>query len=124
MIETRLCTFEKLENGIIVQRYKGPCRVELDGAKETLAAIIKLGEGTPALVCAEITPVQGASCDARTFGASGEFSQAVKAIGLATQSKMARVVGSFFVMFNRPRYPSKFFDTEPEAQQWLTSLKI
>jgi len=123
MIETNLCTFEKLDDGIILQRYKFPCHVDLEVAKTGLAAIKSLAEKQPVLLCADITFVKGASVEARALGASEEFFDVIRAIGMATDSKVARVVGNFFVRFNRPRYPSKLFNTEELAQQWLRSLR-
>ena len=112
------------EHGIIFQDWKPESRIELLDARESLEAIRTLGQGKPVLVSVDIKNVKSVTREARALGAEEEYYRHVKAVALWTNSQIGRVIGNFFIRFNRPPYPSKIFDTAAEAQQWLISLKL
>jgi hypothetical protein len=49
-------------------------------------------------------------------GEEGERYQA--ALALTVGSPVARVIGSFFMGLNKPRFPSRMFTSEAEASEW------
>ncbi len=112
------------EHDIIFQDWKPESRIELLDSRETLEAIRTLGQGKPVLLSVDIKNVKSATREARAFGAEEEYSRHIKAVAMWTNSKIGRIIGNFFIRFNRPPYPSKIFDTAAEAQQWLKSLKL
>ena len=123
VIETRTSKFWIGEQGVIFQDYKPESRVELLDARETMEAIRTLGQGKPVLLFSDITNLKSATHQARAFGVEEEFCRLLRAIAMRTNSQIGRVIGNFFIRFNRPPYPSKIFSSAKEALEWITTLK-
>ncbi len=124
IIENRSSKLWIGEHGIIFQDWKPESRIELLDGRETLEAIRTLGQGKPVLLSVDINNVKSATREARAFGAEAEYSRHLKAVAMWTNSRVGRIIGNFFIRFNRPPYPSKIFDTAADAQQWLKALKL
>ncbi len=56
---------------------------------------------------------------ARDFAASGEANVFTIADAYVLHSFHQKILGNFFMTFNKPKVPVKFFDDEKEAVQWL-----
>ncbi|GAB4255421.1 MAG: hypothetical protein Kow0079_12270 [Vicingaceae bacterium] len=61
------------------------------------------------------------SADARNYYA--KHKQFAKASALVTTSTIEKVIGKFFIFVNKPKIPTKLFDNEQKAIEWLYSLK-
>lgn len=59
--------------------------------------------------------------ESREFIARFEEEQWV-ATALVTSSLAVRLVGNFFIQFNRPARPTRLFSTEKDARVWAKSL--
>ena len=61
--------------------------------------------------------------DARDFSASKEGLRFSKAEAMVVRNLAHRLIVSFYLKFNKPSVPSKAFDTEEDATNWLLSFK-
>lgn len=104
-------------------------KVFLDGAEETLkdalesAEIIKLlcqGKKRPMLV--DFTKVRSMDAEARAYYA-GPAGPLITAVGGITSSMLSKVIGNFFMGFNRPPTPGKLFTSEKDAVAWLKNYQ-
>ena len=57
--------------------------------------------------------------EARAFFASDEYMRVCSQTALVVGSPVSRVIASFFVGLNRPKYPHKIFDDSELALGWL-----
>jgi hypothetical protein len=57
--------------------------------------------------------------DARALLASKQFTEKRKAAALVTPGLANRIVGNFFIRFNKPATPTKLFNDEVSALLWL-----
>ena len=57
--------------------------------------------------------------EARAFFASEAYMRLCSQTALVVGSPVSRVIASFFVGLNRPRYPYRIFDDPEQAAAWL-----
>jgi hypothetical protein len=60
--------------------------------------------------------------DAREYYSSEEAAQVVCACAGITNSLIGRVIGNFFIGFNRPPTPGRIFNSEEDAVKWLKTF--
>jgi hypothetical protein len=60
--------------------------------------------------------------EARAFFASEAYMRLCSQTALVVGSPVSRVIASFFVGLNRPRYPYRVFDDPEPAAAWLRSF--
>lgn len=107
------------DDGIIIQEAIVDKYIDLEVAKEEVAAFIKLAAGNkyPLLVISKNS--KGMSKEARNYYASDFLMKYGSAVALYTNSKMMRLIGSFVLGWNTPPYPFKIFDDKQIALDWL-----
>jgi len=62
--------------------------------------------------------------DARDFYAESDYSKYRFADAFIVNSLPMRLLVNFFIAFNKPTIPSKMFNNEESALNWINSLKI
>jgi hypothetical protein len=110
---TRTCELS-LRDGVIHGVFLAGAEVALVDAAENLAATAELVEGKarPALI--DLRGLRSQSAEARAHLAGPEA-----AVALVIASPLSRMIGNFYLGFNRPRVPTRLFTDAGEAEQWL-----
>lgn len=111
--------YELNEAGIIIQEAMNDKYLDLDMAKEEVATVIKLAAGKkkPLLVISNHN--KGMSREARKYYISDFLTNHTTAVALYTNSKMMKMIGSFFLGWQKTPYPFKIFDDKEVALEWL-----
>jgi hypothetical protein len=91
----------------------------LDDAKENVAAIYELAGRSRTLVLVDTRGVRWQSREARDYFTSVNAAEATTAVALVVGSPISRVLGSFFLRFEKHRFPTALFDDETKAIHWL-----
>lgn len=60
--------------------------------------------------------------EAREFAASADGLKNSIAEAYVFDSLPHRIIGNFYIKFNKPSVPTKFFKTKPEAEVWLKTF--
>lgn len=118
---TRTCEL-CLREGLIHGVFLPGAEVELRDAVENVAATGELACGTsrPALI--DLRGVRSQSAEARAHLAGPEADAVTCAVALVVASPLSRMIGNFYLGFNRPRVPTRLFTDAREAEQWLRSF--
>jgi hypothetical protein len=98
---------------------KPGCEMALDDAKENVAAIYELAGRSRSLVLVDSRGVRWQSREARDYFTSENAAEATSAVALVVGSPISRVLGSFFLRFEKHRFPTALFDDEAKAIRWL-----
>lgn len=80
----------------------------------------KLGEGLIYMVAESTTQFTN---EAREFSASKEGLRFSKAEAIIAKNLAQKIVVNFYLKINNPSVPSKAFNTEEEAIEWLLTFK-
>lgn len=96
----------------------------LEDAKENIAAgkKISLGIRRPCLI--DLRGCKAVNREARNYYTGNESESFTLAAALLVESPVSRVLGNFFMGFNRPHsIPTSLFTSESEAILWLSSFQ-
>lgn len=61
--------------------------------------------------------------EARAFAADPEKTKLVKAGAVIIKSKIHSIIGNYYLAFQNPPVPTKFFYTEIVAREWIEKFK-
>jgi hypothetical protein len=61
--------------------------------------------------------------EARKISASAEHNRNAIAKAILVSAMHQRIIGNFFIKFNRPPVPTAVFDNEKEALEWLEKMR-
>ena len=119
---TRTCALW-VDEGIVRGRFHDGAEVGLADAQENLDLMARLVNGHRMPVLVDLRPVRSQSADARAYFAGPAAAEVTVAVALLIESPLSRVVGSFFLGFNRPQTPAKLFTSVEDAEKWLVSFR-
>lgn len=105
--------------GIIHKVFLPDAQETLKDALESGEIIVKLCQDKRRPLLVNFTPVRSMDSDARAYYSGQKVGPAISAVGGITQSKIGKVIGNFFMGFNRPPTPGKIFNSEEDAVEWL-----
>lgn len=60
--------------------------------------------------------------EVREFYAGREAAERIVAMAIIISSLPTRLIGNFFIRFNKPLFPTRLFNSEQEATQWLKTF--
>ncbi len=110
------------EEGIICFKYKVPI-VDLKIARRGFEIRKQLTNGESYLIYADLTGVANVTNEARTFYASAEARDKAIATAVLAPSALTKIMSTFFMSFNRPVVPFKFFTSKEKAFKWLHEIE-
>lgn len=96
--------------------------IELEDVMEMAAAFRKLSQGQKFAVLLDATNPFTLSSEARNMIASKELTSDRMAAAFVTRSLANKLVGNFFIKFNKPATPTKLFSDEASAMEWLREI--
>jgi hypothetical protein len=101
-------------------------KVFVHGAEETMKDALESGDvirkmtaeqKKPLLV--DFTPVRSIDAEARAYYAADDVTLRISAVAGITASRLSRVIGNFFMGFNKPQTPARLFNSQEDAIEWL-----
>ena len=118
--KTRTCLLWK--RGIICGRFLPGVEVELEDAIENVRVTARLTEGKRLPVMVDLRAVRSQSADARAYLAGPEALRVTLAVALIIGSPLSRMIGNFYLGFNKPPVPTRLFTSVSEAEGWLSTF--
>ena len=91
----------------------------LEDAKRNVAAAAKLSGGKPRPILIDMRALKAQSREVRAYYNGPESRKVLCAIAILVDSPMSRMIGNFFLGFNKTDVPTKLFRSEDEALAWL-----
>lgn len=71
----------------------------------------------------DTTATYDSTPESRSFYAESDYSKYRYADAFIVNSLPMRLLVNFFITFNKPKIPSKMFNNEENAYEWINSLK-
>lgn len=111
----------ELVNGILMAVLK--CEtLDLQIAKASVNYRLKFYADKDYPLIVNIKTVKHVTKGARDYLASMEGCDKVSFCGIITNSMITKFLANFFISINKPLVPTKVFNSEEAAIQWLTSI--
>lgn len=117
--ESGSLNFYFTENNILQLIYKSTALHTEEEALENVKIFKELIDGAPRLMLIDVTHIKSMTRGAREIYAKISNEKNVIAIALLTKSLVSKIVGNFFIGFNKPVVPTKLFVDKTEAREWL-----
>lgn len=95
----------------------------LEESKPIHTMVTEFNEGNPIYIMHVPGKHTNADDDTRRFLSSKEGLKHRIAIAFVLQSMAQQIVASFFLKINKPEIPTKFFNHQTDAEEWLLSIK-
>lgn len=111
------------EDGIVRIRVLLGTRETIATAQENSAAFRDLCGKKQHPVLIDMAGALWAPQEVRRFYSDMSLSSPVAAAALIVPNPVSRVIGSFYLGFNKPRHPVKLFTSETPAIEWLKNFK-
>ena len=120
-VDTRTASIGDLD-GIVLVSIKDGAVLDGEHAQENIAAMFEVSKDPKLRIISDIRGLKTATKTAREVGASDEFAAKVRCMGLVVGSAATRVIGSFFMRINRPKYPTQLFTSVEDAEAWIRTF--
>lgn len=122
-IESETSTYY-VENGVLFATYKEGVDVKLKHVEANFLLRKEIQQDKKMLVFADVQEVWQISDRARAFAAKKQVSDLTKAMAVITgYSIPIRLLGNFFIKFEKPAYPTKLFKSKEKALAWLDTFR-
>jgi len=121
-IETTVCTIS-YKSEIMYIEFKKDSIVELFHINEIIEERCAIQHEKKVLTIVDIRNLWQANVAAREKAASPAMTDHNIALAILSDSLPTRILGNFYMKFNKPNVPTKMFDSEAEALEWLNTFK-
>ncbi len=110
------------DSGIVICTVFKGALLNLDNAKENILAVKKMANGKVIPVLVDIRQAKGVDKEARAYLAGTEAGAVQNACALLVGSPLSQLIGNFFLGLNKTQFPTRLFNNEEKAMQWLTKF--
>ncbi|MEO6883929.1 MAG: hypothetical protein ABI199_07880 [Bacteroidia bacterium] len=107
------------DDGILIVKMNENAIVDVAQVKEQHEAALMLTEGKKYAVLIDARATISASPEARAYGALPELYPNILAQAILVNSLANKLMGNFYIKFNKPPVPAQLFQTEKAAMDWL-----
>ena len=119
MIETRTQKIWLGEDDILYTGVLPGPELTLVEAQQITEAEFKLAGGQKRPIFVDIRQVKSTIRETKEHFAGESVQRFVLAVALCIRLPLSRVIGNFFMGYNRPLFPTRLFTSEDEAIDWL-----
>jgi len=107
------------KDGIARTKVKPGVEITLEHAVENSEAVSSFYKDKKFPILIDSRGIKSMSREAREhFSANGRDAKTC-AFGIVIKSPLSRVIGNFFLGVNKPAVPTRLFDNEKDAAEWL-----
>ena len=116
-------TIFKREDGIIEVQCGDDVNYQISHFKEMNDLSAELCEYKPQLILFKVGNYTTISNEAREYGATAEATKYSIAEAYVIRSLPQKIVANFYIRVDKPNVPTKFFNNEYEAVEWLNEFR-
>jgi len=119
-IVTEVCTIKVINECIVVTKFHNGATVEVDHMKEIEKHLLEITDNQPFLTLLDLSNKYVSFDDeARAYAAKGPITKNIISQAMVVNTLPLRMVTNFYLRFNRPLYPSRAFNRNRPAIDWL-----
>lgn len=115
--------FLSFEDEILFVKMKEGVNLDQAEMEELLKQAVELTAPNKYFAIVDTTSSYDSTPESRSFYAESDYSKYRYADAFIVNSLPMRLLVNFFITFNKPKIPSKMFNNEESAYEWIHSLK-
>jgi hypothetical protein len=113
-----------IKDGILFIDFYEDADLNLEAAKEGIAARKELQQGEKMLILCDTSKVWQVTNESREYSAEQEADGMNRAMAIVTGSSFVAVTAAnFFIKMNKPQTPTKVFKSREKALKWLKQFQ-
>lgn len=120
---TRNCSFELDDRGFVRARVDHGMDMDLAAARDAVQATFDLAGRRRLPVLVDLRGIRSQSREARDYLSSSEIEPRFAAVALLIASPVSQVIGNFFMRLRTQPVPTRLFDDEHQAVEWLLEFR-
>lgn len=93
--------------------------IDVEDVKEMRIVYLKFSKNEPFAILLDASEPSTLTHEARVLLASKEYAEKRIAAAFVTKSTASKLIGNFFIQFHKPFSPTKLFNDEASAFEWL-----
>lgn len=109
-------------DGLVLVKVKGNDEINVENVVEVVSTLEKFGNGKKFPLLIVVGEYTLPSPEARTYIATPESNPFASAEAYVIQSFSQKLVGNVYLSLNKPARPTKMFNTEEKAVEWLKTF--
>jgi len=113
----------RMNEGIIRTEVKADIDIILPYAIENSLIVNELCRGRKHPLLIDLKNLKSITPEAREYFSARDRESDISAFAFIIHSTFQRMVGNIFIQFNRPARPTKLFNDENSALEWLSTYK-
>lgn len=111
------------KEGVIHIEVLPNCYSEFEDAKRSIALCKKLTEKGKRFFIIDLSNGRGASYQSFKYYGGEEAAKICKAAAIIKKTPLSNLVANFFIGIYKPLYPTKLFDSEAAAYEWVKLMQ-
>lgn len=115
--------FLSFEDDILLVKMKEGINLDQAEMEHLLKQAVEFTSPNKYFAIIDTTAPYDSTPESRSFYAESEYSNYRYADAFIVNSLPMRLLVNFFITFNKPKIPSKMFNNEESALNWIQSLK-
>jgi len=120
IIETSNAILRKDAEDIVYLKFPSKTTHSFETMNEHLKSVTDIdSNNTGVLLLVNMTNLVGVSKEARTMVSNNEMTKTHKAVAMLVSNPLTKLIASFFLGMNKPKFPIKSFTNSDDAVLWL-----
>lgn len=115
--------FLSFEDDILLVKMKEGINLDQSEMEQLLKQAVEFTSPNKYFAIIDTTALYDSTPESRSFYAESDYSNYRYADAFIVNSLPMRLLVNFFITFNKPKIPSKMFNNEESALNWIQSLK-
>jgi hypothetical protein len=115
--------FLSFEDDILLVKMKEGINLDQAEMEQLLKQAVEFTSPNKYFAVIDTTALYDSTPESRSFYAESDYSNYRYADAFIVNSLPMRLLVNFFITFNKPKIPSKMFNNEESALNWIQSLK-
>jgi hypothetical protein len=120
---TKNCSFELHDVGIVIARVDHGMDMDVEDARQAVALTHEVAGQRRVPVLVDLRGIRSQTRAAREYLSSSEIQPKFAAVALLIASPVAQVIGNFFMRLRQQPVPTRLFDEERKAIEWLAGFR-
>jgi hypothetical protein len=110
------------EDSILYVSFNDGADVDRADVEEIYSEGLKMSGGKPYMTLSDIRNNPTSSPEARAFAATCDYAKFRLADALLADSSVMSLVANFYIRFNKPKVPTRLFNSKEKAVNWLKEI--
>ncbi len=110
------------DDGVVHVVIRDGAVLDGDSTRELFATYRELGGEGRLLILSDVRSMAGSTPESRALASSDDATQLMAAAAVIVGSRMTRMMVNLFMRLSRPAYPTRLFNDEANAVEWLHSV--